>query len=138
MLNQVSSWVRRLPPVCYWLFPVLWMGLIFAVSSRPTLPEVPNSQVDAVLKKLGHALEYAVLLALWWKPWSGQAGRGRSLLVAWTLTVLYAVSDEYHQTFVSGRTGRGFDVLVDAAGATLATLGIWRQTRSTRATQGEP
>jgi hypothetical protein len=43
-------------------------------------------------------------------------------MLAFVLTVLYAVSDEYHQTFVPGRNGTPADALIDAAGA---GLGLW-------------
>ena len=44
---------------------------------------------------------------------------GRSVLLAWTLTVAYAASDELHQLFVPGRAGRLSDIGIDAAGALL-------------------
>ena len=46
-----------------------------------------------------------------------------SLLVIITITccLLYAISDEWHQSYVPGRTARGFDVIIDTAGATLST-----------------
>lgn len=47
-----------------------------------------------------------------------------SALVALLLSSLYAISDEYHQTFVPGRNGTLADVLVDGVGMVLA-LGIW-------------
>jgi VanZ family protein len=37
--------------------------------------------------------------------------------VAFVLTALYAASDEFHQTFVSGRSGQPLDVLIDSFGA---------------------
>ena len=46
-----------------------------------------------------------------------------SLLVFITIACcsLYAISDEWHQSYVPGRTARGFDVVIDTAGATLST-----------------
>lgn len=38
------------------------------------------------------------------------------------LSFLYAVSDEYHQTFVVGRAGRFTDVLIDTTGAVTGVL----------------
>ena len=46
--------------------------------------------------------------------------RGR--WIAWTLTVLYAMSDEWHQTMVAGRTGTIMDVGIDSLGAALSGL----------------
>lgn len=51
----------------------------------------------------------------------------RAALLAWGLSVMYAVSDEWHQTFVPTRVGTPWDVLIDAAGAALglALAGLW-------------
>ncbi|MCA9329471.1 VanZ family protein, partial [Candidatus Saccharibacteria bacterium] len=38
---------------------------------------------------------------------------------------LYAVTDEIHQTFVSGRSAEARDVLIDTIGATLGVVLYW-------------
>ena len=40
-----------------------------------------------------------------------------TLILARILCVGFAISDEYHQTFVNGRTGQPLDVTIDSAGA---------------------
>ena len=62
-----------------------------------------------MLRKIAHAAEYAVLGALLLRA-LGRPG------LAFALGVLYAVSDELHQTFVPGRAGSPLDVAIDAAG----------------------
>jgi VanZ family protein len=52
------------------------------------------------------------------------------LVIAWAATVSYAVSDEVHQTFVPGRSGRALDVLIDACGALLVGIVLWTSRRS--------
>jgi VanZ family protein len=42
--------------------------------------------------------------------------------LAWGLCILYAITDEYHQSFVPGRSPRGMDVGIDALGAVLGLL----------------
>ena len=37
------------------------------------------------------------------------------------MVLLYACSDEIHQTFVAGRSGEVLDVLIDTIGGSLAT-----------------
>ena len=73
---------------------------------------------------------YAVLFLLWWRALNKPLRFLPSLVLAWVLTVLYAVSDEYHQTFVPGRNGNALDVLIDASGAALAALALWLARRS--------
>jgi len=89
---------------------------------------------------LAHFLEYALLAALW--LWALRPGMGRgSYAVAALITVAYAISDEFHQSFVPGRFSDPFDVFVDALGAAtalgLAYLAYARGRASTRRTQSQ-
>jgi VanZ family protein len=45
--------------------------------------------------------------------------------------VLYAVSDEVHQSFVAGRAGRPLDVAIDAVGVGLGIV-AWRRVVASR------
>jgi len=73
---------------------------------------------------------YAVLFLLWWRALNKPLRFLPSLALAWVLTVLYAMSDEFHQTFVPGRNGNALDVLIDASAAALAALALWLARRS--------
>lgn len=108
-----------------WLPPVALMVLIFALSSMPA-GEEDHGPLYALLRKLAHFGEYALLLALWWRALATRVSEGRALTTALGITVLYAGSDELHQTFVDGRSGRLLDVAIDTAGALAATALISR------------
>ena len=112
------------PLLRYWLPPVVWMILIFILSAQPTLPHHPDTLSDFILKKTAHMTEYGILAFLLWRALSrGQGTLSRlALFAAFVISVLYAVSDEYHQTFVPGREGKLMDVGFDAAGALVALL----------------
>lgn len=107
------------------------MGLIFFLSAQPDLGTGIEGW-DTLLRKLGHmavfgALFAAVLYALPGRP-----------VAAAAITVLYAVSDEWHQTFTEGRHGSVVDVLIDAAGVAITWGAIrWyaRRRRAARATR---
>ena len=111
----------------YWLPVLLWMGMIFVVSSRSSLPFVLNKTVDLVTKKAMHVTEYGVLAFLLWRAISRERGwpAWPSFGGAFVLSLLYAVSDEFHQTFVPGRNGALTDVGFDALGALLALGLVW-------------
>ena len=96
------------------ILALLWMAVIFWFSSQPKLFYLPESWMDVIFKKSAHAFAYGVLWTLWW------LATGRRALLALALTVAYAISDEWHQTFVPGRHGQWFDVGVDTLGALLA------------------
>lgn len=116
-------WQRRL--VVYWLPLVVWMGWIFFLSSQPQLPSVPQGWLDTLLKKLGHASEYAILAVLWWRALGSTRLLEQRIPLAWGVSLLYALSDEYHQTLVPGRNGTLMDLLIDAIGALVGLLLFW-------------
>ena len=117
-------------PWLYWLALIACMGLIFAFSHQPALPSLPGGFVDLLFKKLAHFTVYGLLMLLWWQALKTIRPANRStLFLALTLTVLYAISDEWHQTFIPNRNGKLADVLVDAAGALTVLLIILRRNR---------
>ena len=105
----------------YWLPVVLWAGLIFVLSSIPHLG-TGLGVWDTVLRKGAHLTEYAVLALLLVRALGREAP-------ALALGILYAASDEFHQTFVHGRHGTPVDVAIDAAGMTAACLLVLRRRR---------
>jgi VanZ family protein len=91
-----------------WLPVLVWAGVIFALSSIPSL----NSGLgtwDTVLRKCAHMTEYAILAVLLVRATGSYAW-------AFALAVAYAASDEVHQLFVPGRHGSPVDVAIDAVG----------------------
>jgi hypothetical protein len=61
-------------------------------------------------------------------------GVGKWITGASVLAVLYACTDEWHQTFVPARGGRVTDVLIDCIGIGLAALlMVWRIRKASRA-----
>lgn len=115
----------------FWLPVIVWMGLIFVLSDQPTLPHGPTRLFDLLMKKLGHVTEFAVLAVVIHRAWTQGGIRPASPVLAWLLSVAYALSDEYHQVYVPGRHGNPWDVAVDAFGAVigLALFAWWRAHR---------
>jgi VanZ family protein len=91
------------------------MALIFYLSAQEAVgPDLP-----AWVRVVAHFGEYALLAALWVWALAPLLGR-RALLVAAAIAFVYALSDEYHQSFIEGRDADPLDVLVDAAGIAVA------------------
>lgn len=108
------------------------MLIIFIVSAQPKT-ELPDFGLwDFVVKKGAHVTEYALLAILMLKGARGdETARPSHIVWAFALTVFYAMTDEYHQTFVPGRMGHWPDVVVDALGATIGlTLHHWPTLRA--------
>lgn len=102
-----------------WLPAVLMMLAIFLYSAGQAL-DMPQSIMRLLVNKSGHVIGYAMLALSYWRAFNFNANRRWE---AWLLAVLYAMTDEFHQSFVPGRHSSLFDVLVyDNLGALFAML----------------
>jgi VanZ family protein len=137
------------PFLKFWLPVLIWMAVIFGASAdsqsyqhsssiitpllRWLFPHLAESQIDGIhhfLRKCCHLTEYAILALLVFRalthsrttlpPWSWPRIGGTLLLV-----FLYAASDEYHQSFVPGRTALFSDVCIDTGGGAIGLLLAW-------------
>jgi len=102
------------------------MAVIFALSGQETL-DSGLGWIDTLLRKLVHFGEYALLCALWWRALRAVVAGERALLFAVAVASAYAATDEFHQSFVTGRYGSPVDWLIDVAGATAAAVLIHRR-----------
>jgi len=103
-----------------WLLVLIWAGLIFFLSHQPFLKSDLPNQWDFVLRKIAHITEYAILAWLLIRALrEHKLTWGQILTLAIALSVGYAISDEYHQTFILGREGTFRDVLIDGVGVFL-------------------
>jgi VanZ family protein len=129
---------------------VLWMGVIFWASSdrasrqhssrliepfvRWLFPDISKEALGAVVlgvRKASHMTEYALLAILLRSALATAENSTQRVCwrrpCVWALAgaVLYAISDEIHQSFVPTRQGSVWDVLIDAVGAALGLLAVW-------------
>ncbi len=110
-----------------WGPALVMMALIFFFSSLPS-HDVPDfGKFEFSIKKGGHALGYLLL----GRAYLYGLGRGKNTpWLAWGMCILYAITDEFHQSFVPGRTPRVTDVGIDAIGTLLGLLPVlirlWR------------
>jgi VanZ family protein len=109
---------------------VFWCALIFYFSSVPYL-KTDLGVWDTILRKIAHAAVYGLLFVFARSAFAdssvniaGATVRPRRFELVWPVlfSIIYAVSDEYHQTFVPGRSGSAADVLIDTSGVALA---VW-------------
>ena len=109
-----------------WAPPVVLMGVIWFFSSQPDLSS-GLGVLDLIGRKLIHAAEYALLCFLWFRALESRVATRPALASAFLIAAGYGVIDEYHQTFVAGRTGSPIDVAIDATGAAIAVLLLRRR-----------
>ena len=133
---------------------VLWAALIFIFSSglfsgsntssvlRPLIQWVYPGISDAALglihgliRKASHFVEYAILALLAARAFRTSPRdflRNHWFAVSLMFVALYALSDEFHQSFVSTRTASIYDCLIDTAGGLAALLVISRRDKKSR------
>ena len=140
--------LRKLPRV--WILLLGWAATIFATSSTFIERSVFINFVERLIPtamprqlwvnfwasfgifvvKAYHVAEFALLC--WLAFTVLQSGlvknRKKALVAAAGVSALYAISDEWHQTFVPGRGGTWVDVLIDCIGIGLAVALTNRQT----------
>ena len=111
------------------LLALLWMAYIFYLSHQPSL-DIPSlfENQDKVMHFVTYGILGAFLLgAMALRP----AGYGTAQVALATLIAsLYGISDEFHQSFVPGRTPDVVDWIADTSGALLAALLLARLSRS--------
>lgn len=132
---------------------VFWMGFIFFASTGnfsapntsriigpllkwlfPAITAEELERVHFLIRKTAHFSEYALFALLAARAFSTSSQdffRRRWALSAFALVAIYALLDEYHQSFVSTRTGTIYDSLLDMSGGAcalvvLVAVGRWR------------
>lgn len=106
-----------------WLPVFVWCSVIFLLSSMPTIETTKIFWWDFVMKKTAHIIEYGILYFLVYRA----ATRGFSKSINQSVIVycllfglIYAFSDEYHQSFTPGRHSKLRDVGFDLTGMLLS------------------
>ena len=141
---QSAARLRLSHPKFRWFMVVVWAGLIFYLSTsgfgvgftewlllqilgllHATVSPHTFEVLHYLMRKAAHMTEYAVFCLLVYAAfldaedfeWHPRLAL-RSVIVAG----LYSLTDEYHQSFVPGRTASIVDCGIDTVGAALSTL----------------
>jgi VanZ family protein len=100
-----------------------YMALIFLISAQPKAPLPPQ-----LSDKQGHSIGYMGLAVTVGRALAGGISGGTSLRAAagaWAIASAYGASDEWHQSFVPGRSADVRDWFADATGALLGAGACW-------------
>lgn len=131
-LHRLWAWCAAWGPV------LLLMVVIFIASAQPKTPPPANAgrvyfsgampifvahTWDALVKKSGHMIGYALLAGLILRALLREGRSPREAAYAALLLALtYAMTDELHQAFVMGRHASVLDIGFDYVGAASASL----------------
>jgi VanZ family protein len=105
----------------YWIISLLYMGLIFVLSSFPLPMKAPSF---LLADKLAHLLEFGLLASLIYFGLKKSGVRSHPIFIPFLIASLYGISDEIHQYFVPGRDTDLFDAVANAVGSFVFPLGI--------------
>ncbi len=142
MEGSIKTYMRKIiVTTISWMAVALWMLLIFRLSSQVAVKsngmsmgitdfiinifnklfhsEISGSgSLNHIVRKTAHFMAYLILGILSFNALKISCmGSWRRPAFSLGLCVLYAISDELHQVFVSGRSGQASDVFIDSLGA---------------------
>lgn len=143
MLPMKTLWTSKVVAV---IFTISWMIVIFYLSHQPASvsSELSGSFVDMIvtissyfpftidpsiihffIRKSAHFIAYFILGLFMIHTFRLMYTlTTASVMIAFGMTVLYAISDEVHQRFIPGRSGEVRDVLIDSVGS-LMGIGVY-------------
>lgn len=106
-----------------WVPAIIMCLLIFAISSinGGTVNSIGLGKESYHIN--GHFVLYMLLCVSFFKA-------TKSYWASVVLSGIYAISDEFHQTFVPGRSWENFDLVVDGLGIALAIVIVWAITHT--------
>ncbi len=100
-----------------WLLVFIWFGIIFFLSSIPgqSLPKMPSDLWHFWAHRIAHIGEYSILGVLLIRAYSYKKNRLELITVLFLsfFVFLSGSFDEWHQSFVAGRTSQFIDVVFD-------------------------
>jgi len=143
--QRTHGWVRHAG--LYWLPPLLWMAVMFVLSTdtfaaahtgemlwhvlRELTPHVTYALytlLHFLIRKAAHLTEYAILACLLLRAFRAGAAvawHWRWATLSLVLVAIYAGLDEYHQAFTQYRTASVADSVLDMAGGLIALALLW-------------
>ncbi len=109
------------------LLPMLrWLGL----------GEAAIHAVVLAIRKMAHLGEYALLAVLLWRAWLRRPALNPRAAWPWTVGLaplffcaVFALLDEFHQSFVPSRGASLWDVMIDVCGALIGLALLWLRHR---------
>lgn len=94
---------------------------------------IDKETLTFLIRKLAHMSEYAILALFTYYALIKIAFNKRIIFqITFLISFLYACSDEFHQLFISGRSGQFTDVLIDSTGCLimLLFLYLWKKRKN--------
>lgn len=124
------------------LLVILWMIVIFCFSNQKATDSTKlsngfikntickinasNCNTKAYVKPVRKSAHFCVYLILGLLVMNCFKINKKYILYSVILCLLYSISDEVHQMFISGRSGELFDVFIDTCGSFLGSICLYK------------
>ncbi|MFD3155958.1 VanZ family protein [Haloimpatiens sp. FM7330] len=136
---------KLIKKVKYFIPAIIWMIVIFLFSSQVGRESSKNNHfivdvlnklnievikqsdyefLNFLIRKTAHITEYLILFMLLYYAFRKIKLKNEKIKVC-IFTVLYACTDEFHQLFIHGRTGKITDVFIDSIGIIIGIIIIY-------------
>jgi VanZ family protein len=118
-VRRILSWnVKR------WLPLIVWLVLIFGLSSIPALSARSIIKLPFQTDKVVHFVEYAIFAVLYYRglSYGGVRIRLSAVIVVVLSGIGVAALDEMYQSYIPGRDSSAFDLAMDSAGIVAGTV----------------
>ena len=135
---SIHKLIKYWLPVALWMFFMFWMSTgtfssentsqIIVPALNWIFPWIDPSDLDTIhlaIRKAAHVGEYLLLGLLLFRAYRGESPviwKRRWAVYTIITIILYAMSDEFHQSFVSSRTASINDVGLDTVGGILSPV----------------
>lgn len=121
MTKEVNTKISSYLVYCKTYLPsILWALLIYIFSDQEQLPGFSVSILDFIFKKLAHMFVYAVLYYLLFNAYlsthPSQRLSKKYFLIPLSIALIYAITDELHQSQIKGRYASSRDVAYNFLG----------------------
>ena len=139
---------KKIKIIISWILVLVWMLVIFYYSNMnhiksndkskntinyiiETTEKIENNNsiktnkqqiieyLNYPIRKCAHITIYLVLSILIISAIKNTKSIKHPSIITLIICFIYAITDEYHQTFIDGRTGQFIDVLIDTTGSML-------------------
>lgn len=131
-----------------WIYLIIWLIIIFIFSSQANSGDITHNiiediivtnnnsiinTINFIIRKLAHLTEYFILACLTISLLKEYTKKQKIIIITTIIfCFLYALTDEYHQSLVPGRSPLLTDVLIDTTGAIISTIIYYLRNKTKR------
>lgn len=96
--------------------------IVERIINKKLTEEQVSNYISYPIRKCAHITEYLILgILVYLSINTYQMDKNKMIILSILICTLYSISDEFHQLFISGRSGSIRDILIDSIGILIGT-----------------